>query len=161
GTASVNGNGSYSTTGSLTPSAPGTYWWFASYGGDTLNGVSTSECGAGMAATAVSKAQPSLALGTGGSPATGTAGTPIDPATITASLTDRVTPDTSGTVSFFFVEQVDAPTDCTAGTAIGSAVAESAATSYNPSAPFTPMTAGTYWLYAVYSGDLDNLAATS
>ncbi len=53
GTATVSGSGTYYPAAGFTPSIAGTYWWYASYGGDTLNGASNSGCGAGMASTAV------------------------------------------------------------------------------------------------------------
>ena len=43
---SVNGNGPYTTPTGFIPSQAGTYWWTASYGGDTKNNPVASNCGA-------------------------------------------------------------------------------------------------------------------
>ncbi|HXL92467.1 MAG TPA: HYR domain-containing protein [Streptosporangiaceae bacterium] len=53
GTATVNGDGSYSPSAGYTPASRGTYWWFASYGGDAQDLSADSTCGAGMASTVV------------------------------------------------------------------------------------------------------------
>ena len=44
-TAAVTGNGSYTTPTGYTPTATGTYWWTASYGGDSSNNAVSSTCG--------------------------------------------------------------------------------------------------------------------
>jgi len=43
---SVTGNGLYISSASYTPTAAGTYWWYASYGGDTYNASANSGCSA-------------------------------------------------------------------------------------------------------------------
>jgi type II secretory pathway pseudopilin PulG len=52
GTVSATGNGTYSQSNALIPSA-GTYWWWAVYDGDANNAAKTSFCGAGMPSTTV------------------------------------------------------------------------------------------------------------
>lgn len=52
GTASATGDGKYSQSNALSPSA-GTYWWWAVYDGDANNTAKTSACGAGMPSTTV------------------------------------------------------------------------------------------------------------
>ena len=55
GTAAVSGNGTYQSSATFTPTSAGTYWWYASYGGDLNNGASTSLCNSsGMTSTVVS-----------------------------------------------------------------------------------------------------------
>lgn len=54
GTATVQANGTAAAAATFTPSAPGTYWWYASYSGDSDNYPSASACGAQMAQTIVS-----------------------------------------------------------------------------------------------------------
>ncbi|MGD0247385.1 MAG: hypothetical protein ABSB59_44665 [Streptosporangiaceae bacterium] len=44
-TVTVTGNGSYRTPAGATPSQAGTYWWTASYSGDTNNAPAVSGCG--------------------------------------------------------------------------------------------------------------------
>jgi hypothetical protein len=54
GTANVNnGNSTYSPAAGFTPSSAGTYWWYATYGGDANNSASNSGCGSGMTNTVV------------------------------------------------------------------------------------------------------------
>ena len=49
----VSGSGTYHPSAGFTPSAAGTYWWYASYGGDANNAASNSTCGSGMTSTVV------------------------------------------------------------------------------------------------------------
>src|SRR5947209_11416292 len=50
-TVAVSGNATYHPTASFIPSTAGTYWWYASYSGDSNNAASNSGCGSGMAST--------------------------------------------------------------------------------------------------------------
>jgi hypothetical protein len=54
GTASAAGDGTYHPSAAFTPSAGGTYWWYASYAGDTVDLPAATACGAGMVKTVVS-----------------------------------------------------------------------------------------------------------
>jgi hypothetical protein len=67
-----------------------------------------------------------------------------------------------GTVTFkVFGPQASAPASCASGgTTVGTAAVSGSGT-YNPSAGFTPSSAGTYWWYASYSGDANNGASSS
>jgi hypothetical protein len=62
GTATVSGNGTYHPAAGFTPTTAGTYWWYASYGGDSSNGASNSTCGTGMTST-VAWSESSVASG--------------------------------------------------------------------------------------------------
>jgi hypothetical protein len=42
----VTANGSYNASTSYTPTVAGTYWWYATYGGDTYNAPTNSGCSA-------------------------------------------------------------------------------------------------------------------
>jgi hypothetical protein len=68
GTATAAGNNSYHPSTGYTPTTAGTYWWYASYTGDTNNQPATSTCGPAMAQTTVSYALvfSSCTVGTGG-----------------------------------------------------------------------------------------------
>src|SRR5207247_10643941 len=57
-TVTVNGNGTYSTTGGYVATAPGTYQWTASYSGDFANKTAASSCGSEP--VTISKASPSI-----------------------------------------------------------------------------------------------------
>jgi hypothetical protein len=155
----VSGNGNYNPSAGYTPTAIGTYWWYASYSGDANNNASTSACGSNMSSTVVSTATPTV--GASG-PASGTAGTSIAASALSANLSGAAA-GAGGTVTFkVFGPQASAPTTCTTGgTAIGSAVTVSGNGTYHPTAGFTPATSGTYWWYASYTGDANNQAATS
>ncbi len=45
GTATVSGLGAYSPATAFTPASAGTYWWYASYGGDANNAPADAACG--------------------------------------------------------------------------------------------------------------------
>ncbi|MFN2614665.1 MAG: hypothetical protein ABR552_07600, partial [Actinomycetota bacterium] len=79
------------TSGNYTPTAPGSYWWTATYSGDTGNSGSASGCG--DETNVVTKATPTLA--TAPNAATVVVGNPISD---TATLTGGFNP--TGTVSF-------------------------------------------------------------
>jgi hypothetical protein len=86
GTATVNGPNTYKPASGYTlTSSGGTYWWYASYSGDTYNNASNSSCGAGMASTVVQD----FSIGTSGatSQTALTGGTSDDSATYTTSVT--------------------------------------------------------------------------
>jgi hypothetical protein len=157
GTATVNGNGTYSSSKPFTPTAAGTYWWYASYSGDTYNKASASACNGTMAATVVKNTTGTTAAGPASAAATGT----IAPSAIGSALTGA-TSSATGTLTFkVFGPQASAPTSCTTGgTTVGTATVNGNAT-YNPSAGYTPSVGGTYWWYASYSGDTLNSPSSS
>ena len=159
GTATPAGNGTYATSSSFTPSAIGTYWWYASSASDTNNNAVTSTCGAGMTSTVVGKASPTLSVT---APGTGTAGTTITAANITATLASSSGTNDTNTITFtVFGPQTTAPTTCTSGgTAAGTATPAGNGT-YATSSSFTPSGAGTYWWYASSASDTNNNAVTS
>jgi hypothetical protein len=80
GTSSVSGNGAYTSSAALSPSSTGTYWWYASYNGDSNNAASSSTCGSGMPATYVYSA------------------------TSVANVLDNTAADTSATTSSFTLQ---------------------------------------------------------
>jgi hypothetical protein len=95
-------------------------------------------------------------------PGTGTAGTAIAATAVTATLAG--TASGTGTITFTVfgpTSPSSPPADCTTGgTTVGTA-AVSGDNTYNPSAGFTPGSAGTYWWYASYGGDGTNAASNS
>ena len=74
GPASVNGNGTYQPSAGFTPSSPGEYWWYASYGGDTGDEPAASACGALMAQTLVVAAPTTPSSSGSGSSGSGSGG---------------------------------------------------------------------------------------
>jgi len=158
GGAPVNGNGTYYSQNAFTPATAGTYWWYASYTGDTDDPPSNSGCGAGMTSTVVTTPVPTVTVG---APPVGTPGTAIPASAITATLSGASS-GASGTINFtVFGPQSSPPSDCaTGGTYIGTALV-SGNGAYNPPEGFTPSAAGTYWWYASYSGDSNDLGSNS
>ncbi len=161
GTATVAGNNTYHPSAGFTPTTVGNYWWYASYGGDANNGAATSTCGSGMSKTVVA---PAITTLTATGPGTGTIGTAISTANVSAALSGGTSiPEAGGIITFtVFGPQTSAPTTCTSGgTTVGAGTAVNGDATYHPSATFTPTGAGDYWWYASYGGDANNSAATS
>jgi hypothetical protein len=159
GTASVSGDGAYQPSTAFTPSAPGDYWWYASYGGDAGDNPAASTCGATMAETVVlPKAAPTLSVS---GPTGGLAGNPITASSISATLSGGHA--AAGTITFaVFGPQSAPPSVCASGATMVGTASVSGDGAYQPSAGFTPASAGDYWWYASYSGDAsDNPAAST
>ena len=102
---------------------------------------STNECVAvdsnGNEFIGTPAASPTLSVS---APDLGTAGTAIDPSSISAVLSGGSSP--SGTVAFkVFGPQSSPPSDCSGGTTVGTA-SVSGENAYNPSAGFTPSQRG-------------------
>ena len=53
GTTSASGNRAYHPSTGFTPTAAGTYWWYAAYSGDPGDNAAASVCGASMAKTVI------------------------------------------------------------------------------------------------------------
>ncbi len=155
-TVPVVGDGTYTSSADFTPAGPGTYWWYASYGGDLSDGPASSACGAAMPDTVV--AAPALSLST---PSVGTTGTAIPGSALAAALTG-VSAQAGGTITVsVFGPQSSPPRSCEAGGAVvGTAMVESGDT-YFPAGSFTPGSSGDYWWYAHYGGDASNPPAAS
>jgi hypothetical protein len=103
-------------------------------------------------------ATPSLSVSV---PSSGTAGNSISAASVSATLSAGASP--TGSLTFkVFGPQSSAPTSCTSGgTTVGSPVTVSGNGISNPSAGFTPPSAGDYWWFASYTGDSNNSPASS
>jgi hypothetical protein len=153
----VSGNGTYNPSAGFTPSAVGTYWWYASYGGDGNNLESTSTCGSGMASTFVGSDSPTI---TAGAPSAALSGAAISASSITSTLAAGASP--TGTITYkVFGPQTSPPTTCTiGGTTVGTSTVSGNA-GYGASASYTPSNTGVYWWYASYAGDSNNNSATS
>ena len=143
--AAVTGNGSYTTPIGYTPTATGTYWWTASYGGDSSNSAASSACGDEQ--VLISQASPVIEVSDAG---TASAGTPVRGF---FGLNGRFNP--TGLITFTLYGAADCA-DPVAGQPQG----VSGDGGYI-SAPFTPQFAGGYYWVATYSGDSNNLAVSS
>jgi hypothetical protein len=158
GTASASGYGTYHPSTGFTPSSPGDYWWYASYGGDVGDEPSTSTCGSGMAeTTVVAKSTPTLSLS---GPMGGTAGSQVSASSIAATLAGGSS--ATGTITFtVFGPQSSPPSSCVSGGATVGTASVNGDGTYQPSAGFTPPSPGEYWWYASYGGSAGDEPAAS
>jgi type II secretory pathway pseudopilin PulG len=166
GPALVAGDGVYHPSGNYPASGPGptagTYYWYATYTGDSQNKKASSICGASMAHMTVQagKWSPSLSVSTTAS--TGIINTPVAGSTLTAALTSSSGTTTGAITYTVYGPSATAPASCTGGgwTQIDT-ITPNGDGSYNPTVGFTPTSLGTYWYHAVFAGDATNNGATS
>ena len=143
----VSGNAPYQSA-PFTPSAPGTYYWRASYSGDANNAASVTLCNDANEVTVVGTKTPTITTVASGPVAVG--GNVSDTATIAGGF------NPTGTITF----RLYGPNDATCGSApvfTSAAVPVNGNTSYN-SGNFSPTLPGTYRWRASYSGDSNNAA---
>ncbi|HVC04993.1 MAG TPA: hypothetical protein VND88_09990, partial [Candidatus Acidoferrales bacterium] len=158
-TAAGVSSASYGAT-SWTPPAAGTYYWTASYAGDTNYNGFTTACGGANEQIAVGKASPTIS--TAASPATGTAGIAVKPvkdAATFAGTTSVASP--TGTVAFALYTNSTCSTAVTGVSGTGSISTTSGVSSASYSVNWTPATAGTYYWKDSYAGDSNNNAFTT
>ena len=158
GTATPAGNGTYNPSAAFTPSTAGNYWWYASWPGDTNNSSAASTCPPTVK-TVVTLGSPTLSVS---APANSTTGAVIAASSITATMAGLGGSGASAAITFkVFGPSASAPATCSSGgTTVGTATPAGNGT-YNPSAAFTPSTAGNYWWYASWPGDTNNSSAAS
>ncbi len=158
GTATPAGDGTYTSSGTFTPTVAGDYWWYASSAGDANNNAAASACATGMSETIVGLASPTL---TASGPATGNAGTAIAGSAVSSTMVGSSGPNATATITFTVFGPGAEPTSCTSGgTTLGTATPAGDGT-YTSSGTFTPTVAGDYWWYASSAGDANNNAAAS
>ena len=158
GTATPAGDGTYTSSGTFTPSVAGNYWWYASSAGDANNNAAASACASGMSETVVAAASPTL---TASGPATGNAGTAIDGSAVSSTMVGSSGTNATAPITFTVFGPGSEPTSCTSGgTTLGTATPAGDGT-YTSSGTFTPSVAGNYWWYASSAGDANNNAAAS
>jgi hypothetical protein len=142
----VSGDKTYGPVG-FTPDLAGTYYWIASYTGDSPNTLSAAgTCGEAGETTVVEKKQPSIVTQ---ATAEVTLGTSIsDTATLSGA-----TSNAAGSIRF----DVYGPDDATCATSVfNTTVQVSGNGSYASTPSYTPTAAGTYRWIASYSGDANN-----
>jgi len=144
-TATVNGNGSYSSA-TFSTSAVGTYNWTASYGGDADN-AAAGPTACGDEPVTVTKASPSITTTASASVPAG--GKISDSATLSGGFKP------TGTITF----KLYGPGDTTCQTAIATSTATVNGNGTYNSAVFTTVGAGTYNWTASYGGDVNNNSA--
>jgi hypothetical protein len=141
-------NGSVPDSGPLTFSAAGTYYWQASYTGDSNNEPATSDC----TSEVLTVAKNSPLISTTLSSTSASIGSPVHDS---ASLSGK-TSNAGGTVTYtVYSDQACSQNARDAGT---KPVTNGVVTASN-ALSFTA--AGTYYWQAVYSGDANNNGATS
>ncbi|HTJ68365.1 MAG TPA: choice-of-anchor P family protein [Actinospica sp.] len=146
-TATVNGNGTYSS-GTFVTTTPGTYDWTVSYGGDANNNAApTTACGS--ESVTVTKASPTLTTTPSASVPVG--GTVSDSAALAAGY------HPTGTVTF----RLYGPGDTTCQTAISTLTATVNGNGTYSSSAVTVSSPGTYSWVAGYGGDANNNTAAS
>src|SRR5438876_149 len=150
--ATVNGNGDYSS-GNFTATQAGTYHWRASYSGDPNNNpAGPTACADPAEAVVVTKASPTVT--TSATPQAAAGGPVSDQALLAGSSG----PNATGTISF----TVFGPNNATCalpGTPAGSAVVSGDGT--YPSSAVPVVLAGAYRWIASYSGDVNNNGFTT
>ena len=163
-TTPASASATFTTT--WTPTAAGTYYWVASYTGDSNYNANTSSCPDSTEKVTVNPATPPVA--TVAQPSTnGTAGVKMtvgDKATVTGN--DDVIPTGDGTttgVTFTLLAS-----DCTTVVIAASPLQKLTDNDTTPasatatfSTTWTPQTAGTYYWVATYTGDANYNASTS
>ena len=161
----VSGDGDYNS-GNFTPSAPGTFYWTATYSGDLHNKGFSTKCGDANESSTVVKATTHVTTNAGGPFAIGANGT--------VGLTDKATlsggtSNATGTITFKLYGPDTTPNDtsddCVAGKLLGTATATvnngANGKDYTSSPAITVNAAGTYHWTASYDGDTNNTGSAS
>ncbi|HEV2032842.1 MAG TPA: hypothetical protein VGU71_01370, partial [Candidatus Dormibacteraeota bacterium] len=145
----VSGISTYTSDGFI-PLAAGAYSWIAAYNGDANNNAATSACIDPAETSTVSKASPTITSTATASANTG--GTISDTATLAGGVA------TTGAITFTLF----GPNNATcSGTALFTSTKPVSGNGTYPSDPFIPVSSGTYYWVASYSGDLGNSTATT
>jgi ELWxxDGT repeat protein len=146
-TATVSGDGTYSTPNGYLPTASGTYQWVASYGGDSNNnGISSTK---GSEPETVSAASPTISTLAGGTVVVGSGNKLTDSATLSGGY------NLTGTISFtLYAPNGTTVVDTETATVSGNGT-------YSTPNGYLPSATGTYQWIASYSGDANNNAASS
>ncbi|HVU60543.1 MAG TPA: IPT/TIG domain-containing protein [Mycobacteriales bacterium] len=147
-TATVSGNGSYSST-PFTPTALGTYQFVASYGGDANNAAVSGACNGANESVVVGPAATTL---TSQASATTTLG---------GSISDTVTLSGGSSPTGNITVKAYGPNDANcSGTVVNTSSLKVTGNGAYSSNSFTPTAAGTYRFVASYDGDSSNAAAS-
>jgi hypothetical protein len=153
-TDTVNGNGTYSASFTLSTSgtAAGTYTWSAHYSGDSNNSAANDQGGASEQ-TVVSPANPTLTTTPGGTIILGSGNKLTDSATLMGGYFP------TGTITFTLNNPSNTPVYTDVVTVSGNGT-YTTAQGNNPGG-FLPTVAGTYQWVVTYSGDTNNNSANS
>src|SRR6202034_647066 len=158
GTATPAGDGTYTSSGTFTPTVAGNYWWYASSAGDANNNAASSACASGMSETVVAAASPTL---TASGPAAGNAGTTISGSAVSSTMVGSSGTNATAPITFTVFGPGAEPTSCTSGgTTLGTATPAGDGT-YTSSGTFTPTVACNDCWYSSSAGDANTNAASS
>jgi uncharacterized protein YbcV (DUF1398 family) len=151
--AGIKANGNVESD-EFTPSVAGTYYWTAAFSGDKNNEPATSGCKAANESSVVEPAKPGISTKA------------VSPVTVgakihdTATLTGLVNADGTGTITFKLYSDSGCKTEVASAKSISTGVSGSG-TVEKESAEFTTTATGTYFWIASYSGDKNNLPAST
>ena len=148
GTRTIGGK-SASFSGSWTPAAFGTYYWQATYNGDTNNGAVTTACGGINEQVSIAQATPTISSVP--SPTAGKVGVAIKTLKDTATLSGASIAPT-GSVAFTLYSNSLCTTPVIGVNGTGAISGSTAAYSIK----WTPTAAGKYYWIASYPGDANN-----
>jgi len=144
----VSGNGSYTSPNS-TPTAAGTYYWVASYGGDSNNPNISEACGGNNESVVITPAQPGISTSASGGVNLGGGVHDV------ANLSGGYNP--TGTITF----SLYGPNNATcSGSPVFTTQSSVSGNGGYTSSSFTPTAGGTYYWVASYSGDGNDVSAT-
>jgi len=133
---SVSGNGAYATSTGYTATAPGTYQWSATYGGDANNTSANDQGGAGEQVI-IGQATPTLT--TTATPATAAVGQTVqDDATLSGGSAP------TGTITFTLTN-ASSTVVATEKVSVSGNGAYATSTGYTATAPGTYQWSATYW----------------
>ncbi len=157
GTVTVT-SGSVPASSAVTLDTAGTYYWGASYSGDSANAASTSACGPGDEVETVAVGSTGLTTSLSGDSQTGTTiSVPVNTAvTDAATLSGTYAAIAGGTVTYTAYSN----SACTTSVGSGGTVSVSNG-SVPASGAVTLASPGTYYWQASYSGDVANTSSTS
>jgi hypothetical protein len=133
----------------------GTYYWIASYSGDTSNQAVTTACGDSYESSVVGQASPKIVTVASASPSTGTIGVTMtvgDTATVSGGY------NLNGKSVSFALYSDSGCSNAVSGVS-GSGTISGGSASYSTS--WTPSTNGTYYWKASYAGDTNNKGYTA
>jgi hypothetical protein len=139
-------------------STPGTYYWQASYSGDSANAASMSTCGSEVeTVTSPTATTTSTSLSGGGQSGASISVPESTAVTDTATLSGTNASTATGTVTY----SVYSDSGCTTAVSTGTAQSITAPGTLPASSAVTLSTPGTYYWQASYSGDSANTASIS
>ncbi len=158
-TSSGSSTASYSQA--WTPSSTGTYYWVASYAGDSNNNGSTTACGAdNEQLTVIARPKGSPTITTQASPTSITVGTTVASVGDTATFSGAsIAPTGDVTFTLYSDSSCTSPVSGVSGSGVITTSSGSSTASYSQA--WTPSSTGTYYWVASYAGDSNNNGFTT